>query len=65
MYGHPVQLTDGSTVNADDAYIKESIVTPNATVVKGFAPGAMPATFGQSLTEKQILAVIEYMKSLQ
>lgn len=64
LYGHDVTLLDGSKVKANDAYLKESIVNPSAKVVKGFTAGSMPNTFGQTLKDGQIAALVEYMKSL-
>jgi cytochrome c oxidase subunit II len=63
VYGAKVLLADGSTVTADDAYIRESILLPNAKIVAGYQP-VMPAFQGQ-LTEEQILSLTAYMKSLQ
>ena len=61
-YGHQVLLANGQTVTADDAYIRESIVNPQAKVVAGFQP-IMP-TFQGIVTEEQILQLIAYVKSL-
>ncbi len=47
VYGHPVQLEDGRTVVADEAYIRESILNPSAKVVKGFHKDLMPVFQGQ------------------
>jgi cytochrome c oxidase subunit 2 len=63
VYEAKVLLADGSTVTADDAYIRESILVPNAKIVAGFQP-VMPSFQGQ-LTEEQILALTAYIKSLQ
>ena len=63
--GHEVELADGSKVNANDAYIKESILTPNAKVVKGFQPNVMPATFGTQLKPEQIDQLVAYIKGLK
>jgi cytochrome c oxidase subunit 2 len=63
MYNNKILLADGSTVTADDAYIRESILQPNAKIVAGFQP-VMP-TFQGQLTEEQILALTAYIKSLQ
>jgi len=63
MYNHPVTLTDGTTVIADENYLRRSILEPNAQVVRGFNP-VMP-TYRGSLTEWQLSDLIEYMKSLQ
>ena len=63
VYGAQVRLADGSTVTADDSYIRESILTPTAKIVAGYQP-LMP-TFQGQLTEEQILALTAYVKSLQ
>jgi len=65
LYGSQVTLTDGTTVTADDAYLRESILDPNAKIVKGFAPNLMPPTFGKTLTADQINDLIAYIKSLK
>ncbi len=62
VYGKPVLLSDGSTVVADDAYIRESIVNPGAKVVAGFQP-IMPS-FQGIVTEDQLLSLIAYVKSI-
>src|SRR6266481_8310613 len=63
LYGAQVLLADGSNVTADEAYIRESILKPNAKIVARYPP-SMPAFQGQ-LTEEQILALTTYIKSLQ
>lgn len=62
LFGHKVTLTNGKTVTADANYIRESILDPQAKVVKGFGP-VMPPYKGQ-LNDKQINAIIEYLKTL-
>ena len=62
VYGKPVQLQTGQTVTVDDAYIRESILNPQAKVVAGFQP-IMP-TFQGLVTEEQLLQLIAYVKSL-
>jgi cytochrome c oxidase subunit 2 len=62
VFGKKVQLADGSIVTADESYIRESILTPNAKIVAGFQP-LMP-TFQGQLTEEQLLGLIAYVKSL-
>jgi cytochrome c oxidase subunit 2 len=63
LYGAKVLLADGSTVVADEAYIRESILQPNAKIVAGYQP-LMP-TFQGQLTEEQIISLTAYIKSLQ
>jgi cytochrome c oxidase subunit 2 len=62
VYGKPVTLQTGQTVTVDDAYIRESILMPQAKVVAGFQP-IMP-TFQGLVTEEQLLQLIAYVKSL-
>ena len=45
LFGRPVVLADGSTVIADEQYIRESILDPAAKVVRGYAP-IMPSYRG-------------------
>jgi len=63
LFGANVLLADGSIVVADEAYIRESILQPNAKIVAHYQP-LMP-TFQGQLTEEQILALTAYIKSLQ
>jgi len=62
LFGRQVALSDGSTVTADEDYIRESILDPNAKVVKGFQP-VMP-TFKGTLSGSDITSVIDYLKTL-
>jgi len=64
LFGRPVQLADGRTVVADEAYLRESILNPNAKIVAGFpSPSDMPTYQGQ-ITEEQLLQLVAYLKSL-
>jgi len=63
LFGHEVELSDGRKVVADENYLRESILEPQAKVVKGFQP-VMPSFQGQ-LTEEQIADIIEFIKSLK
>jgi cytochrome c oxidase subunit 2 len=62
LYNKPVPLQDGQSVIADEAYLRESIVNPQAKIVAGFQP-IMP-TFQGLVTEEQLLQLIAYVKSL-
>jgi cytochrome c oxidase subunit 2 len=63
VYAAKVLLADGTTVAADDTYIRESILQPNAKIVAGYQP-VMP-TFQGLVTEDQIMSLTAYIKSLQ
>ena len=62
LFGSPVKLSDGTTVIADESYIRESILYPSAQIVAGYKP-VMPTYKGQ-VTEEQVLQLIAYIKSL-
>jgi mono/diheme cytochrome c family protein len=47
-----------------DAFIKESIVNPDAYIAKGpYSAGTMPTNFGTSLTSKQIDDLVAFISS--
>jgi len=62
VFGRQVFLNNGQTIKADEAYIRESIVNPQAKLVNGFGP-IMP-TFQGQVSEDQIMQLIAYIKSL-
>jgi cytochrome c oxidase subunit 2 len=62
VFGQPVRLTDGTTVTADENYLRESILNPSAKVVEGYQP-IMP-TFAGQLDDEQLLRLIAYIKSI-
>jgi cytochrome c oxidase subunit II len=62
LFGKRVSLQGGGTVVADENYIRESIVAPNAKLVEGFQP-LMP-TFQGLISEEGLLQLVAYVKSL-
>lgn len=64
LYGSQVELTDGSTVTADEAYLAESIRAPDARIVAGYAPGTMPA-YDALLSDDDVNAIVAYIRSLE
>jgi cytochrome c oxidase subunit 2 len=62
LFGKQVQLSDGRTVVADESYIRESILNPNAKIVAGYQP-LMP-TFQGLISEEALLQLVAYIKSL-
>ena len=63
MFGKVEPMRDGSQVEVEENYIRESVLDPQAKVLAGFDP-IMP-TFKGKLKDKEILAIIEYIKSLK
>jgi cytochrome c oxidase subunit 2 len=61
-YGGTETLTDGSSVDIDDNYIRSSILEPNAQIVQGFSP-KMP-TFQGRIKDNELNWIIDYLKSI-
>ncbi len=62
LYGRQETMASGETLTVDDNYITESILRPQAKIVAGFTGAQMPSYQGQ-LDEKQIAALIEFIKT--
>lgn len=62
LYGSQVKLKDGSTVVADEAYLRESILNPTKQIVAGYPPSMPPYNY---LKEEQVNQLIAYIKSLK
>jgi cytochrome c oxidase subunit 2 len=58
-----VELADGTTVVADDAYLRESILNPWNKLTRGY-DRTMPEYAG-TLTEEQVFQLVSYIKSLR
>jgi cytochrome c oxidase subunit 2 len=62
VFNHEVALSDGTTVIADEDYLRTSILNPQASLVAGYAP-IMP-TFQGVVNDEQLGYLIAYIKSL-
>jgi cytochrome c oxidase subunit II len=62
LYGSTVTLTDGSTVVADDVYLRRSITDPEAETVDGYTDSLIMPTSG--LSADDIEAVLAYIREL-
>ena len=65
LYESQRELADGTTVVADDAYLLNSIIKPNAHVVAGYPPGVMPQSYVDSLSDTQLSDIIAFIKTLK
>ena len=63
LYGRQVMLRDNRVVTADENYIRESILNPQAKIAAGFEP-IMP-TFQGQVTEEDLLKLLAYIRSLE
>jgi cytochrome c oxidase subunit 2 len=62
VFGTQVQLANGSAVQVNDSYIRESILMPQAKLVAGYGP-IMP-TFQGQVSEESVMSIIQFIKSL-
>jgi len=62
-FGSPEELASGTRVNVDETYVRESILRPQEKLVAGYQP-LMP-TFQGLVSEENVMALVEYVKSLQ
>jgi cytochrome c oxidase subunit II len=62
LYGKTVALADGKSVVADENYIRESILNPQAKIAAGFQP-IMP-TFQGQVNEDDLLRLLAYVRTL-
>ncbi|MGE5547307.1 MAG: cytochrome c oxidase subunit II [Solirubrobacterales bacterium] len=62
VFGGPVFLADGTSVIADEAYLRDSILLPGRQIVAGFKDD-MPS-FAGKLSEGEIQSLVAYVKSL-
>ncbi|WP_411846918.1 cytochrome c [Roseibacillus persicicus] len=60
LFGSKREIEGGDTITADEAYLRESILAPNAKTAKGFPPNYMPP---YQLNEKELDSVILFIKS--
>jgi cytochrome c oxidase subunit 2 len=63
LFGKEGKLADGSSYKADENYIKESILYPQAKAVQGYPPMGMPSYQGQ-LSDDDIHGIIEFIKTV-
>ncbi|UCF66762.1 MAG: cytochrome c oxidase subunit II [Acidobacteriota bacterium] len=63
IYERQGQMSDGTPIVADENYLRESILYPQAKIVAGYDP-VMP-TYQGRLKDEEITAIIAYLKTLR
>jgi cytochrome c2 len=63
IFGKHVQLKTGEKVLVDEAYLRESILTPQKKIVASYQP-IMPSYVAQ-LNEEKVIQLIAYIRSLE
>ncbi len=62
LYGFEFDTEAGPRIVADDAYIRESIIEPNASVIKGFQP--VMVSYNGVIDDKEIEAITAWLKTI-
>jgi cytochrome c oxidase subunit II len=62
VYGSKLELSNGSFVTVDDAFLRETILNPSTRATVGYAP-IMPTYQGQ-VSEEGLIDLVEYIKNL-
>src|SRR5437773_742211 len=57
-------MSNDTVVKADENYIRESILNPQAKIVKGFATPSVMPTFQGQVSEDDLMKLLAYVKSL-
>jgi cytochrome c oxidase subunit II len=65
LWGQEVRLRNGQTVRADEEYIRESILAPNAKIVAGYAAPSLMPTYAGQLSERDLQELVEFTRSLR
>jgi cytochrome c oxidase subunit 2 len=58
------EFTDGTSLLADEEYLRASILNPMSEIVVGYAP-IMPQNYTEVLSDQQLDAIVEYIKTLE
>ena len=61
IYGRTEKMSDGSVITVDDAYLRESILHPDAKIVDGY-DDLMPEP---TLTDQEVDEIIQYLKTIK
>ena len=62
VFGQQVRLQSGASVIADESYLRESILLPQAKLVAGF--NTLMPSFQGRVNEEEVMQLIAYIKSL-
>lgn len=52
---------DEALIAQDPAFIRESIVDPDAAIADGFSAGTMPTTYGTQLSDEDLAALVTFI----
>jgi cytochrome c oxidase subunit 2 len=63
LFGREETMTDGTTLTADENYIRESILNPSAKIVEGYQNQMV--SYEGRLSDDDISDIIEYIKTLE
>ncbi len=62
VYGNTFATKEGVDILVDDAYVRESLYTPNVSVIAGYEPVMTP--YEGKLNDKEVEAITAWLKSI-
>jgi cytochrome c oxidase subunit 2 len=65
LHGEPVPVAGGGTVVADDAYVVESILNPQAKVVEGWKERSIMPSYQGEVSAEDLNALVAYLRYLK
>lgn len=64
LWGGSTKLNNGVVIPVDRAYLRESIVDPQAAIVAGYAQPSIMPTYRSQLSESEINELVEFIRSI-
>jgi|SaaInl47_10m_RNA_FD_contig_71_609515_length_3492_multi_3_in_0_out_0_2 cytochrome c oxidase subunit II len=67
IYQRKVRISNNGNIKdilSEEQYLKTAIIKPNAEIVDGYYPGIMPS-FEDILNEKEVDAIVDYLKTIK
>jgi|GEM_PF-1559693 len=65
LYGSERPLSNGTTVVADEKYLRQAITDPDSQLAQGFSAGMMPTDYGTKFSDEQVDMLVALIKSMR
>jgi len=65
IWGQEIRLKGGGTVTADEEYVRESILEPQAKISAGYPEPSLMPTYRGQVSERDLAELVEFVASLR
>jgi cytochrome c oxidase subunit 2 len=65
IFGRTITLDSGEVITADENYIRESILDPNARIAAGYPRPSLMPTYQGAVSQDELRELVEFIRSLQ